>query len=172
MKNAYLALLFFCIQYSYSQGKQNPLIVLDAKKIGFMQDLSKEMEALNPNDISTVTVYKDSIVCQKYGSNSGVIVITTKKFILDTFYKNYIENSGLKNDIHVPDDLLKIGIVSHKPDSKNQPYDEFYNYIDTYTLSEKIKKIAAITFLKPEDALKINPEWKLGALEIKGEEEY
>ena len=156
-----ISILFISTVYG-----QSPLIVLDANKLGFMQDIKEQMEAINPNDISTLTVYKDSLVCKKYGSNSGVIIITTKKFILDTFYKNNIENSPLKTNIASPEDLLKIGVVNDNPKSKNQPYDELYQYIDTYTINEKIKKIAQIVYLKPEDAIKINPEWINGAIEI------
>ena len=142
------------------------MIVLDAKKLGFMQDIKEQMEAINPDDISTLTVYKDSLVCKKYGSNSGAIIITTKKFILDTFYKNNIENSPLKEKIKSSDDLLKIGVVTNHPESKNQPYDELYQYIDTYTISEKIKKVAKINYLNSEDSIKLNPEWINGAIEI------
>ena len=144
-------------------------MVLDAKKIGFMQDNKELMDNINPNDISTLTVYKDSLVCLKYGSNSGVIVITTKKFILDTFYKNNIENSPLKEKIKTPEDLLKIGVVNNNPNSKNQPYDELYKYIDTNTINEKIKKVTKINYINPEDSIKLNPEWTNGAIEIDSE---
>lgn len=131
-----------------------------------LKDIKEQMEAINPNDISTLTVYKDSLVCKKYGSNSGVIVITNKKFILDIFYKNNIENSPLKEKIKSPEDLLTIGVLNNNPESKNQPYDELYKYIDTYTINEKIEKVAKITFINPEDSIKINPEWINGAIEI------
>lgn len=166
MKKIGLLISILFISTVYGQSQQSPLIVLDANKLGFMQDIKEQMEAINPNDISTLTVYKDSLVCKKYGSNSGVIIITTKKFILDTFYKNNIENSPLKANITSPEDLLKIGVVNDNPKSKNQPYDELYQYIDTYTINEKIKKIAQIVYIKPEDAIKINPEWINGAIEI------
>lgn len=166
MKKLLLLFSIFFLSNLHAQSKQSPLIVLDAKKIGFMQDIKEQMDALNPNDISTLTVYKDSLVCQKYGSNSGVIIITTKKYILDTFYKNNIENSPLKEKINSPEELLKTGVVTNRPESKNQPYDELYQYIDTFTISEKIKKVAKITYLNPEDSIKINPEWLNGAIEI------
>lgn len=124
----------------YAQSQKGPLIVLDAKKLGFMQDIKEQMEAINPDDISTLTVYKDSLVCTKYGSNSGAIIITTKKYILDTFFRNNIEKSPLKEKIKSSDDLLKIGVITDRPESKNQPYDELYKYIDTYTINEKNKK--------------------------------
>jgi len=166
MKKISPLLFFLFISFINGYSQQSPLIVLDAKKLGFMKDIKEEMKAINPNDISTLTVYKDSLVCKKYESNSGVIVITTKKFILDTFYKNNIENSPLKENIKSSDDLLKIGIVPHNPKSKNQPYDELYQYIDTYTINEKIKKIAKITYLNPNESIKLNPEWTNGAIEI------
>ena len=158
----------FLLSNTYAQ-QMNPLVILDAKKIGFMQDIKEQMETIKPDDISTLTVYKDSLVCKKYQSNSGVIVITTKKFILDTFYKNNIENSPLHEKIKSANDLLNIGVVNDNPKSKNQPYDELYKYIDTYTINEKIKKITKITYLKPEDSIKLNPEWTNGAIEIDSE---
>lgn len=150
----------------FAQSKMNPLIVVDTQKIGFMEDHKDLMEKMNPNDISSLTVYKDSLVCKKYGSNSGVIVITNKKFILDTFYKNNIENSPLKGKIKTPEDLLRIGVINDNPKSKNQPYDELYKYIYTYNINEKIKKVAKITFINPEESIKINSEWINGAIEI------
>ena len=90
MKKNLLLFSLLIFSYFFAYPQQNPIIILDAKKIGFMQDLKKEMEDINPNDISTVTVLKDSIVSKKYESNFGVIIITTKKYILDTFYKNNI----------------------------------------------------------------------------------
>ena len=163
-----LLLLFSTLFVSsfFAQSKMNPLIVVDAQKIGFMQDHKDLMDNMNPNDISTLTVYKDSLVCKKYESNSGVIVITTMKFILNTFYKNNIENSPLKEKIKSPEDLQKIGIINGDSKSKNQPYDELYKYIDTYTINEKIEKIAKITYLNSEDSIKLNPEWINGAIEI------
>ncbi len=166
MKKLLLLFAVLFVSSLFAQSKMNPLIVVDAQKIGFMQDHKDLMENMNPNDISTLTVYKDSLVCKKYGSNSGVIVITNKKFILDTFYKNNIENSPLKEKIKSSDDLLKIGVVTDHSESKNQPYDEFYKYIDTYTINEKTKKVAQIVYIKPEDAIRINPEWINGAIEI------
>lgn len=171
MKKIALLLSILYISTVYGQTQQSPLIVLDAKKLGFMQDVKEQMDAINPNDISTLTVYKDSLTCKKYGSNSGVIIITTKKYILDTFYKNNIENSPLKANIASPENLLEIGVVNDNPKSKNQPYDELYKYIDTYTINEKIKKVTKISYIKPEDATKINPEWINGAIEIESKVE-
>jgi hypothetical protein len=166
MKKIISFLFFLLIASMYGQSQQSPLIVLDAKKIGFMKNIKEKMEAINPNDISTLTVYKDSLICKKYDSNSGVIIITTKKFILGEFYKNNIENSPLKEKIKSSDDLLKIGIINSDSKSKNQPYDELCKYINTYTINDKIKKIAKITYLNPEDSIKLNPEWINGAIEI------
>jgi hypothetical protein len=167
MKKIILSLLsIFFIGTIYGQTQNSPLIILDAKNIGFMKDINDQMEAINPNDISTLTVYKDSLICKKYESNSGVIIITTKKFILDTFYKNNIEDSILKEKIKSSEDLLKIGIISADPKSRNQPYDELSKYIDTNTINAIIEKIATITYLNPEDSIKLNPEWTNGAIEI------
>ena len=82
MKKLLLLFSVLFVSSLFAQSKMNPLIVVDAQKIGFMQDHKDLIENMNPNDISTLTVYKDSLVCKKYGSNSGVIVITNKKLVL------------------------------------------------------------------------------------------
>lgn len=165
--NKMISLLFFLfMSMVYGQVQTNPIIIIDAQKMGFMNDLKKEMEELQPDDISTISVYKDSIVSEKYGSKNGAIIITTKKYILATFYKNFIENSPLIENIPTIESLSNIGFFGANTQSKNQPYDELYKYIDTNTINEKIQKIAEIHFIKPEDALKINPAWNNGAIEI------
>lgn len=163
IQKTFLLILTLLLTNVYAQS--NPLIILDAKKIGMMQDNKEVIEELNAKDISTITVYKDSI-SKIYGSENGVLVITTKKYILDTFYKNFIEHSPLIENISSSEILATIGIISANPTSKNQPYDEFYKYIDTNTINEKIQEIDKIVFLKPEDAIKINPDWVNGAIEI------
>lgn len=134
MKKVYflVAVLFTCL--ISGQNKENPLIILDSKKIGFMNEVQSILEPINPNDISTMSVYKGDDASQKYGSQSGVIIITTKKFILETFYKNNIESSPLKKEIPTTADLVKIGVIVNiksgtmttttKSDGKNQPYDQ------------------------------------------------
>lgn len=175
MKKVYflIAVLFTCLVSG--QNKENPLIILDSKKIGFMNEVQSILEPINPNDISTMSVYKGD-ASQKYGSQSGVIIITTKKYILDTFYKNNIENSPLKKEIPTTEDLLKIGVIANvktgtmttttKSDGKNQPYDQLSKYIDNNTINEKIQKIESIVFIKPSNSEKIKSDWKFGALEI------
>ncbi|WP_409415900.1 TonB-dependent receptor [Flavobacterium sp. PS2] len=165
MKKVYLFLSLVFVCFAYGQKKPQPLVILDAKKIGYMNEVQNILEPINPNDISTMTVYKDAN-SKKYGSDSGVIIITTKKFILDTFYKNNIENSPLKLEIPSAEYLSKIGVVSDKPKSKNQTYDELLRYIDTNTINNKIEKIESIVFIKPADSQKLNPDWKFGAIEI------
>lgn len=159
-----ISILFYSI--SFSQEKANPMIVLDAKKIGFMKEVEKEMKALNPDDISTVTVFKDSLISKKYGSEYGVIIITTKKHISNTFYKDFIANSTLNEKIKSVEDLEQIGLIGVDSGDKNQPYTELSKYIFTNTINEKILKITEMVFLKPEDAIKLNPKWIKGALEI------
>lgn len=166
MKKSLLLVFFLFLSSIYGQTNTSPMVILDAQKMGYMDDLKKEMEELNPNTISTITVYKDSIVTSKYGSKKGVIIITTKRFILETFYKNFIANSPIIEDIPTIESLANIGIFGGNPKSKNQPYDELYKYIDTNTINDTIAKIAEIHFIKPEDAININPEWTNGALEI------
>ena len=165
MKKIYLLLSVLFVGLSYAQDKSQPLVILDSKKIGFMNEAQPILEPINPNDISTISVYKGE-TSQKYGSESGVVIITTKKYILDTFYKNNIENSSLKNEIPSTEMLAKIGVFGSKADSKNLPYDELIKYIYTNTANDTVLKISSITFIKPSDAQQMNPDWKFGAIEI------
>jgi hypothetical protein len=142
------------------------MVILDSKKIGFMKELNSQIRALNSNEISTISVIKDSIASKKYGSDSGVIIITTKKYILDTFFKDFIMNSPLIEKIPTSDKLSEIGVVNDNPKSKNQPFDELSKYIFTNSNNEKVKKVSKIIFINPEDSIKINTDWKNGAIEI------
>jgi hypothetical protein len=166
MKKLLLLLSFLYIAAAFGQKNIDPIIVIDSKKMGFMNDYKKEMEALNPNDIATVTVFKDSVVSKKYGSEKGVIIITTKKYILETFYREFIEKSPLKENIPTIGILSEIGVISGNSKNKNEPYDELSKYVDTNTFNTKILKVAKITFIKPKDSIKINEKWVDGAIEI------
>ncbi|MES2412113.1 MAG: hypothetical protein V4535_11790 [Bacteroidota bacterium] len=147
-----------------AQSSDNALIIVDAQKLGLMKDLSREMQAMNPDDISTVTVFK-SEAAKKYGSDTGVIIIVTKKYILDAFYKQYIQNTALNANIKSAEALAKIGIINTKP-GKNQPYDELSKYISTGNMDERLLKIKKLQFLTPDFTQALNPEWTSGALEI------
>lgn len=169
MKKIILLLLILCSFNSFSQHNANPIVVIDAKIIGKMNENQEIIEAVKSEDVSTVTVFKDSIISKKYGSDYGVIIITTKKYILNTFFENFIKNSPLEQYIKTPEELANIGIIGLKEGSKNQPYDELLKYISTNTVNEKIEKVIRIDFIKPEDAKKLNNSWNFGALEIHSE---
>ena len=127
-----------------------------------------DLKLIDPKDM-LIYVHKGSRaeILQKFDSNSGVVIFASKKFILDTFYKNHIEKSPLKKEIPSVDYLSKIGIIGSIVDSKYLPYDdELSKYINITTIKGEEKKIASITFIKPADSQKLNTEWKFGALEI------
>lgn len=160
----------FTILFTYlvsGQTKNNPLVILDSKSIGYMDQAENTLKNINQSDLLTF-IYKGNAeeVEQKFGSKSGVLIFATKKYILNTFYQNNIENSPLKRDIPTTDCLSKIGIIGSIAGNINQPYDELVNYISITPNNEAEKKIASITFIKPIDAQIINPDWKFGAIEI------
>jgi rRNA processing protein Gar1 len=158
-------ILFTCLVYG--QTKDNPLVILDSKSIGYIDQAENTLKHINQNDM-LIFIYKGNAeeVEQKFGSKSGVIIYATKKYILNTFYQNNIENSPLKKDIPTKDHLSKIGIIGSIAGNINQPYDELVNYISITPNNETVKKIVSITFIKPTDAQIINPDWKFGAIEI------
>ncbi|WP_293871983.1 hypothetical protein [Flavobacterium sp.] len=169
MKNLLFLFSFLFLGNLHAQQKHNTVVVLDAQKIGFYNEVENQIKALKSEGISTVTVLKDTTITKGYGSDHGVIIITTKKYILNTFFRDFIEKSTLKEKIKTPDDLKIIGVVTDKPNSKNKPYDELSKYIFTNTITEKIKKVVSIIYIKPKDAVKINPDWINGAIEISSE---
>lgn len=167
MKRIILSIFLFCTCLGYTQNEPNPLVILDSKNIGYMDIAQNTLKLINPNDM-LMYVYKGSgtEILQKFDSNSGVIIFATKKFILDTFYKNNIENSPLKKDIPSVDYLSKVGIIGSKGDNKYQPYYELIKYINYTTINEEVIKITSLIFVKPTDSKKIDSKWKYGALEI------
>ncbi|EAZ95826.1 putative TonB-linked outer membrane protein [Flavobacteria bacterium BAL38] len=89
--------ILFLVNITYSQDKNvkivskknDPLIVVNDSILKY-----EVMEFLNPNDIESVTVWKDEKAKSMYGENgkNGVIVITTKnisKRKLRKIYKQY-----------------------------------------------------------------------------------
>lgn len=77
---------------------RNPLIVVDGFPVG-----NSDFSTINPNDVENITVLKDAAAASIWGARSanGVIVITTKKGIL---------NSGLKIEANA------FTRISDKPD--------------------------------------------------------
>lgn len=163
MKKVYFV---FCILFAYvvhGQNKPNPLVILNAENIGY-KNVEEVLKPIKREDIGVLSIAKEDAL-ERYGSNSGVIVIATKKFILDTFYKNNIENSPLKKEIPTVASLSKIGIIGRN-ESKNQPYDELAKYININLAENLVQKIASISFIEPSVAVKMNPDWEFGAIEI------
>lgn len=159
------AILFTCLVSGQNTG--NPLVILDSKSIGYMNQVENKLKRIDQNDMQAF-VYKGSAneILDKFGSNSGVLIFATNKFIVETFYKNNIENSSLKKEIPTIEALSKIGIIGSKAESKHLPYAELVRYIKTTPSNDDMLKIASITFIKPSDAQKMNPDWKFGAIEI------
>ncbi len=60
---------------------------------------------LNPNDVESISVLKDAASSAIYGARGtfGVILITTKKPIMDKISVNYTMNYGIKSPTAVPD---------------------------------------------------------------------
>ena len=164
MKKVYFV---FCILFAYvihGQNKPKTLVILNNENIGY-KDGQGVLNPIKQEDIATLSVLKEDAF-EKYGSKSGVVFITTKKFVIDTFYKNNIENSELKKKIPTKESLAKIGIIGRKAESKNQPYEELTKYINISLEENDVQKIASISFVEPSVAVKINPDWKFGAIEI------
>lgn len=149
------------------QAKENPLVILDSKSIGYMDQAENTLKHINQNDM-LLFFYKGNAeeIEQKFGSKSGVLIYVTKKYILDTFYKNNIEHSSLKTIIPTIESLSKIGIIGSKAEFKDLPYAELVRYIKTTPNTDDVLKISSIAFVEPSVAVQMNPDWKFGAIEI------
>lgn len=76
---------------------QGPLIVIDGVQGG-------DINALNPNDIESISVIKDAAAAAVYGSSApyGVILITTKKGKAGTFQVSYNSTFTFNTPIGMP----------------------------------------------------------------------
>lgn len=162
-------LFVFCLLFVAvtASAQMNPLVILDGKKLGYMNDVKKEMQDIVPNDVASMTVLKDIEAAKSYGSDSGVIIIVRKKYLLDSFYAENIQNSALKERIKSAEDLTKIGIVN--ADKGKNVYDELSKYVFTNTVNKKILKVTGILFFDAKEAVRLNPAWTSGAIEISSE---
>lgn len=167
MKNVcfLFSILFTCLVSG--QTKDNPLIILDSKSIGYLDQAQNILKHIDQNDM-LIFIYKGTAeeIEQKFGSKSGVLIYVTKKYILDTFYKNNIENSSLKTIIPTIESLSKIGIIGSKAAFKDLPYAELVRYIKTTPSTDEVLKISSIAFVEPNIAVQMNSDWKFGAIEI------
>ncbi|MBB4801495.1 hypothetical protein HNP37_001556 [Flavobacterium nitrogenifigens] len=165
MKKIFAVLTVFFTCFISGQTKDNPLVILDSKSIGYMDQ--NKLKHIDPNDMQ-LFIYKGtrSEILEKFGSNSGVVIFATNKYILETFYKDNIENSSLKKEIPTVDRLSKIGVIGSKAEVKNLPYAELVRYIKTTPNNDDVLKITSIAFIEPSVAVKMNPDWKFGAIEI------
>ncbi|WET01644.1 hypothetical protein [Flavobacterium sp. YJ01] len=167
MKKLFVVLTVFFSCFISGQTKGNPLVILDSKNIGYMDQAENTLKHINQNDM-LLFFYKGNAeeIEQKFGSKSGVLIYVTKKYILDTFYKNNIEHSSLKTIIPTIESLSKIGIIGSRAEFKDLPYAELVRYIKTTPNTDDALKISSIAFVEPSVAIQLNPDWKFGAIEI------
>lgn len=74
----------------------NPLILVDG--------VASSLNAVNPNDIETISILKDAASASIYGSRAanGVILITTKRATSGKFNINFSSNLGLQTLVDQP----------------------------------------------------------------------
>jgi len=60
------------------KNAKDPLIIIDGKEV-----TKVELKKLKPEQIDAIEVIKDKLAKEKYGSDSGVIIVKTKKEVKD-----------------------------------------------------------------------------------------
>ena len=121
-----------------SSGVSNisPLVLID--------NVPGDIDALNPDDIESVTVLKDASASAIYGARAaaGVVLITTKcPKKAEKISVNYSGSVGLVNAINTPkqvgiDEYIEIYKEAFNTDvysaAQNQSFDKWQSYLNTY----------------------------------------
>ena len=101
--------LFLCLQSAKAQltPGSKPIYFVDSVKV-----LESEMVNLNPNDIASVTVIKDSSAVKLVGpeGRGGVIYIETNKFTTRSYW-HYFRNKSAEYFKAVPDQNADSSVV-------------------------------------------------------------
>ncbi|KAA2239295.1 TonB-dependent receptor [Chitinophaga agrisoli] len=81
---------------TFSGAGTDPLVIIDG--------IPGNLEAINPNDISSVSVLKDAASAAIYGARAanGVILVTTKKGGGNGFHLEYSYNMGITSATRLP----------------------------------------------------------------------
>lgn len=162
----FITILILSTTHAQNKPKQKVVTIVDGQVKQFDRN-SKDYKPLDMNKILLTRILKDSIDYNKYPFKSPVIIVVTKSYILNEFYRIALEkNPMLKKDIPSADYLLKIDVVSKKADNIEYPYNHFYKYVYTNDIKETVAKFDSIVYVKPEEAVKKNPKWTHGVLGI------
>jgi outer membrane receptor protein involved in Fe transport len=147
MKKLLIILLLCCPFVMKAQNNKEPLYIADSVKI-----TKSQLNAINPNDVSDVTILKRPADIARYGPEgiNGVVVITTKKFAIASYQEKF---SSFSDDLesyltsHGKDDSQFIYLVDGVPVERNNS--------QSYKLNSIAKdKIESVTFVQdqPEDS--------------------
>lgn len=94
----YLLITLFSLSISFAQSPKRIIKKIGTNPVFFIDSTSVEKEDLqkyNPEDISSVTVYKDKSAYELLGEDGkdGVIYIETKKFCKNRYWKYFTSKS-------------------------------------------------------------------------------
>ncbi|MFC5683397.1 hypothetical protein ACYE2N_05625 [Flavobacterium sp. MAHUQ-51] len=94
----YLLITLFSFTISFAQSPKRMVKKIGTNPIFFIDSISVEKEDLqkyNPNEISSVTVYKDKNAYDLLGEDGkdGVVYIETKKFCKNRYWKYFTSKS-------------------------------------------------------------------------------
>lgn len=94
----YLLVVFFTFSISFAQSPKRVLKKLGEKPVFFIDSVNVEQEDLqkyDPNEISSVTVYKDKQAIDLLGDDGkdGAVYIETKKFCRNRYWKYFASKS-------------------------------------------------------------------------------
>lgn len=94
----YLLITFFTLSFSFAQSPKRVLKKLGDKPVFFIDSVSvlqEDLEKYDPNEISSVTVYKDKKAIELLGDDGkdGAVYIETKKFCKNRYWKYFAAKS-------------------------------------------------------------------------------
>ncbi len=161
-----VSILILSASHAQNKPKQKTITIVDGK-IKNIDRNSKDYKPLDSDNTLIIRILKDSVDYNKTIFKAPFIVVVTKPYVLEEFYKIALEKDPtLKNNIPSADYLLKIGVISSNTKGIINPYGQFYKYVYTNDLKVTMRKIGSIVYIEPENAVKLNPKWIYGAIKI------
>ena len=101
-----------------TMNNNDPLVLVDG--------VASSLNAVNPNDIESISILKDAASSSIYGSraSNGVILITTKRAKTNDFAINFSANVGLQTPVDLPKflgaiDYLELYDLASANDNRN-----------------------------------------------------
>ncbi len=113
----YLLITFLTLSISFAQSPKRALKKLGEKPVFFIDSVSvlqEDLQKYDPNEISSVTVYKDKKAIELLGDDGkdGAVYIETKKFCKNRYWKYFAAKSPeYKQKVNSPENDVNVQYI-------------------------------------------------------------